>query len=66
MPQAYFTNLHCKFISLLGGAYCRKVLRHTVFPYFFPKLTAQMAAVKGTASMTPMELATPETASRLI
>ena len=37
-----------------------------VFPYFFPKLTAQIAAVKGTASMTPMELATPEMASRLM
>ena len=34
--------------------------------YFFPKLTAQIAAVSGTASMTPMELATAEMASRLM
>jgi len=37
-----------------------------VFCHFFPKLTAQMAAVRGTASMTPMELATAEMASRLM
>ena len=42
------------------------ILSDGAFAYFFPKLTAQMAAVKGTASMTPMELATPETASRLM
>ena len=34
--------------------------------YFLPKERAQMAAVRGTASMTPMELATAEMASRLM
>ena len=53
----YFSFLtNCKSAAPPGGA----------FPYFFPKLTAQIAAVKGTASMTPMELATPEMASRLM
>ena len=42
------------------------ILSDGAFAYFFPKLTAQMAAVKGTASMTPMELATAEMASRLM
>ena len=42
------------------------ILSDGAFAYFFPKLTAQMAAVRGTASITPMELATPEMASRLM
>ena len=53
-PPPY--NPQIRSTALPGGA----------FAYFFPKLTAQMAAVKGTASMTPMELATPEMASRLM
>lgn len=55
-------NLQVRVTSIFV---CFSVARRCGF-YFLPKERAQMAAVRGTASMTPMELATAEMASRLM